>query len=63
MQVERYIRGEIHDLGGATKVSAHIKQPDGSTLTVTTDRYVLRDDTMNRLYKLAMLRINLDTTR
>ena len=57
VQVERYIRGEIQDLGGATRANAHVKLPDGSTLTVTTDRDVLRDDTVNRLYKLAMLRI------
>ena len=57
VQVERYIRGEIQDLGGATRANAHVKLPDGSTLTVTTDRNVLRDDTVNRLYKLAMLRI------
>ena len=57
VQVERYIRGEIQDLGGATRANAHVKLPDGSTLTVTTDRDVLRDDTINRLYKLAMLRI------
>ena len=57
VQVERYIRGEIQDLGGATKANAHVKLPDGSTLKVTTDRDVLRDDTVNRLYKLAMLRI------
>ncbi|MFM9879104.1 MAG: hypothetical protein ACKVOO_01675 [Burkholderiaceae bacterium] len=57
VQVERYIRGEVQDLGGATKPNAHMKLPDGSTLTVSTDRDVLRDDTVNRLYKLAMLRI------
>ncbi len=57
VQVERYIRGEIQDLGGATKANAHVKLPDGTTLKVTTDRDVLRDDTVNRLYKLAMLRI------
>lgn len=60
VQVERYIRGEIQDLGGATKANAHVKLPDGSTLKVTTDRNVLRDDTVNRLYKLAMLRIKAD---
>ncbi len=60
VQVERYIRGEIQDLGGATKANAHVKLPDGSTLKVTTDRDVLRDDTVNRLYKLAMLRIKAD---
>ena len=57
VQVERYIRGEIQDLGGATKANAHVKLPDGRTLNVTAERDVLRDDTMNRLYKLAMLRI------
>lgn len=57
VRVERYIRGEIQDLGGATRANAHVKLPDGSTLKVTTDKDVLRDDTVNRLYKLAMLRV------
>lgn len=57
VQVERYVRGEIQDLGGMTKANAHIKLPDGRTLKVTTERDVLRDDSVNRLYKLAMLRI------
>ena len=57
VQVERYIRGEIQDLGGMTRANAHVKLPDGRTLTVTAERDVLRDDTVNRLYKLAMLRI------
>jgi hypothetical protein len=57
VQVERYIRGEIQDLGGATKANAHVKLPDGRTLKVTAERDVLKDDTVNRLYKVAMLRI------
>lgn len=57
VQVERYIRGEIQDLGGATKANAHVKLPDGRTLKVTAERDVLKDDTVNRLYKIAMLRI------
>lgn len=57
VQVERYIRGEIQDLGGVTKANAHVKLPDGRTLKVTAERDILRDDTVNRLYKLAMLRI------
>lgn len=57
VQVERYVRGEILDLGGATRANAHVRLPDGSTLKVTTEREVLRDDTTNRLYKQAMLRI------
>lgn len=57
VQVERYVRGEILDLGGATVSNAHVRLPDGSTLKVTTDREVLREDSVNRLYKQAMLRI------
>lgn len=60
VQVERYIRGEIQDLGGATRANAHVKLPDGRTLKVTTERHVLKNDTMNRLYKVAMLRIKAD---
>lgn len=57
VQVERYVRGEILNLGGATRVNAHVRLPDGSTLTVGTERDVLRNDQANRLYKQAMLRI------
>jgi hypothetical protein len=57
VRVERYIKGEIQNLGGATRSNAHIKLPDGSTLLVSTDRQLLRDDKENRLYKAAMLRI------
>ena len=57
VQVERYIRGEIQDLGGSKKANAHIRLPDGSTLRVTTDKSLLREDKVNRLYKTAMLRI------
>ena len=60
VQVERYIRGEIQDLGGVTKANAHVKLPDGRTLKVTAERDALRDDTQNRLYKVAMLRIKAD---
>ena len=55
--VERYVRGEIQDLGGAKKPNAHVRLPDGSLLSVATERKVLKDDTQNRLYKPAMLRI------
>lgn len=57
VRVERYVRGEIEDLGGATKPNAHVRLPDGSLLNVGTERDVLRADSVNRLYKPAMLRI------
>jgi hypothetical protein len=55
--VERYVRGEIQNLGGAKAPNAHIRLPDGTLLIVATDRAVLKDDNQNRLYKQAMLRI------
>jgi hypothetical protein len=57
VQVERYVRGEIQDLGGMTKANAHVRLPDGSSLKVSTDRDLLRDEKVNRLYKMAMLRV------
>lgn len=57
VKVERYVRGEIQDLGGAKRANAHVRLPDGVLLAVATERKVLKDDTQNRLYKPAMLRI------
>jgi hypothetical protein len=57
VQVERYVRGEIQDLGGATKANAHIRLPDGTLLRVSTDKEVLQSEKVNRLYKMAMLRV------
>ena len=56
--VERYVRGEIQNLGGAKAANAHIRLlPGGTLLTVATDRAVLKNEKENRLYKQAMLRI------
>jgi hypothetical protein len=57
VRVERYLRGEIVDLGGKTVANAHMRLPDGSSLTVQTDKDVIRADKVNRLYKPAMVRI------
>ena len=60
VQVERYIRGEIQDLGGVSKATARVRLPNGHTLTVVAERDALKNDTVNRLYKVAMLRIKAD---
>ena len=57
VRVERYVRGEIEDMGGHTRPNAHIRLPDGKALLVEAAREVLRDEKLNRLYKPAMLRI------
>jgi len=58
VKVERYVQGEIEDLGGTERVNAHIRLIDGERLTVDTDRAVVRDDKVNRLYKPSMVRIS-----
>jgi hypothetical protein len=57
VKVERYLQGEIYEMGGKNKVNAHIRLPDGSTLAVESDRDFFRNDKVNRLYKPAMSRI------
>lgn len=55
--VERYLRGEIVEMGGARRATADLRLPDGSLLPVEAEREVLRDDRVNRLYKVAMARV------
>lgn len=57
VRVERYLRGEIYDLGGKGVVNAHMLLPDGKTITVEAARDTIRTDKVNRLYKPAMVRI------
>lgn len=57
VRVERYVRGEIEDMGGHNKPNAHIRLPDGKALLVEAAREMLRDEKVNRLYKPAMIRI------
>ncbi len=57
VRVERYFRGEIEEIGGHTRSNAHIRLPDGRTMVVNAPREFLRDEKVNRLYKLAMVRI------
>ncbi len=58
VQVERYLQGEIVEMGGLKKVNAHIRLQDGTLIPVESDREFFRNDTVNRLYKVAMARIS-----
>ena len=60
VRVERYLRGEIYDLGGKTVVNAHMTLPDGKIIKVEASRSTIESDTVNRLYKQAMVRITAD---
>lgn len=57
VQTERYVRGEIVDMGGKTTPNVHIVLSDGGSLTVEADRLLLAREETNRLYKPALLRI------
>ena len=58
VRVERYVRGEVLEVGGASSVNAHIRLPDGTKLQVDATREQLRDDKVNRLFKQAMVRFS-----
>lgn len=65
VDVERYIRGEVQDLGGITKANIHVLTPDGEKLVIRATRELLRAESKNRVYQDAYMRIrgklNLDT--
>lgn len=58
---ERYVKGEIVDIGGKTKSNIHIVTEDFDTLTVAADKQTLSNDDKNRLYKEHQLRIRVKT--
>lgn len=57
VRVERYVQGEIFEMGGLSNVNAHLRLADGSTLLVAARRDVLSSEPNNRLFKQALLRI------
>lgn len=57
LEVERYVRGELQDLGGSTKPNAHLRLPDGQTLYVATDRDTVRKEKENLVFQFVTLRI------
>ncbi|HLM54388.1 MAG TPA: hypothetical protein VK325_12560 [Pseudoxanthomonas sp.] len=63
--VEKYLRGQVTDLGGTNKPNVHLKLDSGKVLTIASSQKLLADEERNRLYKPATLRIaaeeNLET--
>jgi hypothetical protein len=57
VQTERYVRGEIVDMGGKTTPNVHVVLADGSSVKVDADKLLLAREESNRLYKPALLRI------
>jgi hypothetical protein len=57
VNVERYVRGEVLNLGGVKEPTARIRLPDGTTLVVRADKSLIRAETANHLYKQVHARI------
>ncbi len=58
VMVEKYLLGEVLDMGGAQKANIHIRlQREGKTLVVGAAQGYLRDQVENRLYHKALLHV------
>ena len=58
VKVEKYLFGEIVDMGGAQKANVHIRLSDsGKLVHVRTDQNYLRDQEENRLYRKVLVRV------
>jgi hypothetical protein len=56
--VEKYLFGQVVDMGGAQKANVHLKlEGPGKTLLVETSQGYLRDQVENRLYHKALLHV------
>lgn len=55
--VEKYLSGQITDLGGTTKANVHLKLDTGKVLTIASSQQLLAEQEKNRLYKYATLRV------
>ena len=60
VRVERYVQGEVFEIGGLNNINAHLRLADGSTLLVSAAREMLSNDPKNRLFKQALVRIVAD---
>ena len=58
VEVKKYLRGQVTDLGGTSKANVHLKLDDGKVLTIASTQELLGDDERNRLYKPAVLQIS-----
>lgn len=57
VQVEKYLSGQITDQGGTTKANVHLKLDSGRVLIIASKQQLLAEQTKNRLYRPATLRV------
>lgn len=55
--VEKYLHGQVTDLGGTNKANVHLKLENGKVLTIAASQELLAAEEQNRLYRPALLRV------
>lgn len=55
--VEKYLHGNVVDMGGKTKANVHLELENGMALTIASTQDLLAQDDRNRLYRLALLHV------
>ena len=58
VSVEKYLQGQITDLGGANNANVHLKLDSGATVIIASSQKLLADEERNRLYKHAVLKVS-----
>ncbi len=57
VEVERYVRGELQEMGGVKSTNAHLRMQDGKSLTIKTDKHLIRAQSENHVYHDVTIRI------
>ena len=57
VHVEKYLYGNIVDMGGSAKANVHLKLENGVMLTIASTQDKLAEDEKNRLYRPGLLHV------
>ncbi|MBK6726232.1 MAG: hypothetical protein IPG63_03050 [Xanthomonadales bacterium] len=55
--VEKYLQGQVTDLGGTTKANVHLRLLSGRVVTIAASQELLAAEEKNRLYKAVLLHV------
>lgn len=58
--VERYLSGTVEDFGGATAPNIHLRLDDGSSLKIDATRDQIREQQLNPVYHVMVMRVELE---
>ncbi len=58
VHIEKYLHGNIIDMGGKTKANVHLELENGLTLTIASTQALLAQSEQNHLYRPALLHVS-----